>query len=334
MHLQCQLRDQKSRHQETLVLKPRNTKIQLPKEFSEAYIIEVPLQTAAANDDGQIMRLSALNLKENIVAMGGGGIYNLELRKRWEQKRIASIGYSFHSPPQPEILLQSKPDITFLYTYDHQRLSALERIRQLGIRAVPCYNWAEKSVLGNAEWIKFISLFFNKEKQANDFFGQVEAKWKILQNRIPSDKTVKAFWLYFPSDVGDWRAHRNDFMSAYLEAAGAINVLKDASSEGIDGMNNEQLLGLAKDADYWVINSTSDKDWPPASFLSEFKAYRTGQVYHYQKRTRYEHDAYDWYETPEIHPDMVLEDLVSIFYPDLLPDHELRFFEKVKQTKL
>ncbi|MEL7248525.1 MAG: hypothetical protein AAFZ63_00405 [Bacteroidota bacterium] len=56
--------------------------------------------------------------------------------------------------------------------------------------------------------------------------------------------------------------------------------------------------------------------------------------YHYQKRTRHEHDAYDWYETPEVRPDLVLEDLASILYPHLLPEHELLFFAKVNLTKL
>lgn len=334
VQLRCKLRDQQVTHQETLVLKPRGQTIRLPEELSDAYIVEIPLKTSAANDDGLIMRIAALGLKNDIVAMGGGGIFDLELRKRWEQKKIASIGYSFHSTPQPEILLERNPDITFLKTYDHQRLLALDRVRQLGITAVPCYNWAEESVLGNTEWIKFTSLFFNKEKEATTFFDDVESKWNALRKVIPGNAKMKAFWLYFPSEGGDWTAHKNDYISQFIEVAGAVNVLKDPSSEGVDAMNNEQLFTLAKDADFWIVNSRSDDDWPPSNFLMEFKSYRSGKVYHYQKRTRYEHDAYDWYETPEIHPELVLEDLISIFYPDLLPNHETLFFEKVKLASL
>lgn len=139
--------------------------------------------------------------------------------------------------------------------------------------------------------------------------------------------------VYHPSNESDWNAHRNDFYASFLEAAGAINVLKDNGPTHAVEMNNERLFALAKDADVWIVNSTSDQDWPPANFLSSFKSYRNNRVYHYQKRTRHEHDAYDWYETPEVRPDLVLEDLVSIFYPHLLPNHELLFFEKVKLTK-
>ena len=144
---------------------------------------------------------------------------------------------------------------------------------------------------------------------------------------------VTAFLVYHPSENSDWSAHRNDFYASFLEASGTINVLADDGPTHAVGVNNEKILSLAKDADFWLVNSTSDESWPTIDYLKAFKAYRNGQVYHYQKRTRYEHNAYDWYETPEVRPDLVLEDLVSIFYPELLPNHELLYFEKVTLTK-
>ena len=152
----------------------------------------------------------------------------------------------------------------------------------------------------------------------------------VANQRAPQ----KAFLLYHPPNESDWNAHRNDFYASFLVAAGAENVLQDNGPTHAVGMNNEQVLTLAKDADVWIANSLSDKNWPSSTYLKSFKAYRNKSVYHYQKRTRYEHDAYDWYETPEVRPDLVLEDLVSIFYPNLLPDHQLLFFDKVKLTKL
>jgi len=307
---------------------------ELSGELANAWLVEVPVQTVAANDDGEITRLKALNLVEHIVAMGGGGIYDADLRQRWEAKQIASIGYSFHSPPAPEIVLSLQPDVLLLYAYDHQRLESIAKLRQLGVNAIPQFAWAEPSFLGKAEWIKFSALFFNKEKEANEIFNNIAARCEeLMQLAAAQTPQQQAFLIYHPSDESDWNAHRNDFYASFLKAAGAKNVLKDDGPSHAVGMNNEKLLSLAKDADFWLVNSTSDQNWPPANYLKSFKAYRNGQVYHYQKRTRYEHDAYDWYETPEVRPDLVLEDLVAIFYPELLPNHELLFFEKVKLTK-
>ena len=335
VHVYFSSEDRETKFDQKIVIYQKGTsKPELTGELANAWAVEAPLETIAANDDGEITRLKALGLLENIVAMGGGGIYDEELRKRWEEKKIASIGYSFHRPPQPEIILSLNPDILFLYAYDHQRLESVEKLRQLGINAIPQFAWAETSMLGKAEWLKFSALFFNREKEANDLFDSISTQYHKLVNLTKDQPSrIKAFATYFPSGESDWSAHRNDFFAHTLEASGAENVLKDEGPNHLVGINNEQLLALAKDADAWLVNSTSDEDWPPSSYLESFKAYQNDQVYHYQKRTRYGHDAYDWYETPEVRPDLVLKDLVAIFYPDLLEGHELIYFEKIKVTK-
>ena len=61
-------------------------------EKGAPWFVEVPIETVASNYDGEVIRLKSLGLMDNIIAMGGGGIYEPELRKRWEEKKIASIG--------------------------------------------------------------------------------------------------------------------------------------------------------------------------------------------------------------------------------------------------
>lgn len=300
--------------------------------LKDAWFIDIPLSTMAANHDGEIIRVKSLGLIDHIAGMGGGDIFDDELRSRWEQKQITSIGYSFHSVPEPELLMSSGAELLILHTYDNKGLTGMNKLRQLGINAIPNFAWAEQSFLGKAEWIKFSALFFNKEDEANELFDSIRQRCESLIDRVSQVSRKNTFLLYHPSDKADWKAHRNDFYASYLQAI-SNNILQDNGPTHSVGINNEQLLALASEADFWIVNSTSDERWPPASYLNNFKSYRAGNVYHYQKRTNYEHNAYDWYETPEVRPDLVLEDLVAIFYPELLPDHEPIFFEKVKLTK-
>ena len=334
-HIRFQSDQRKIHFDQKIILLQKEAKSpELSGDLEGAWVVEVPLQTVAANDDGEITRLSALGLADQIVAMGGGGIYDEELRRRWEDKKIASIGYSFHRAPQPEVLVELNPDLLLLYAYDHGRMESLERCRDLGINAIPQFAWAEPSFLGKAEWIKFTALFFNKEKEAEELFTQIADRCQeLMQLTAEQASKPKAFMLYHPSSDSDWSAHRNDFYASFLSAAGAINVLADNGPSHPVGINNEMLLAKGKDADFWLINNTSDQDWAPATYLQSFRSYQQQHVFHYQKRTRHEHNAYDWYETPEVRPDLVLEDLVSIFYPELLPNHELLFFDKVKLSK-
>ena len=314
-------------------LKGQN-KPDVSEKWEDAWFVEVPIHTVAANNDGEVIRLKSLGLLDNIIGMGGGGIYDQQLRKRWEEKKIASIGYNFHGMPKAEIILALNPDVLLLHSSSHGKLESLMKLRELGINAIPQFAWAEPSILGKAEWLKFSALFFNKEKEANELFQKIVQRCEELKKLLEGEPLrKKVFMTYFPSSESDWSVHRNDYYASFLEFAGAENVLKDDGPSHQVGMNNETLLSRANEADVWITNTTSDTDWPPVSYLNSFKSYREGQVYHYQKRTHYENDAFDWYETPGVRPDLVIEDLISIFYPEVLPDHDLLFFEKVKLSR-
>ncbi len=309
-------------------------KPQLPDSLADALVMEVPVRSAAVNEDGDASRITALGEIDKLIGLGGGEIYDPELRKRWEQKRIASLGYSFHSLPETEVLLSLRPDVLFLFTHDPEQMKGLDQFRQLGIRAVPVLAWDEPSFLGKAEWIKFTALFFNAEAKADSLFTRIETRClKLMQLAHQQRPPVKV--LSFHPSNGLGFAHRNDFFASYLTAAGGVNVLADQGPNRVARMTNEEVYALARNADVWIVADTSDtsSEWPPASYLNGFKAYRNGQLYHYHRRVHYAHNAYDWYETAEVRPDLVLADLVSIFYPNVLPDHSLFFFKKVHLTK-
>jgi iron complex transport system substrate-binding protein len=334
VNIQFQSEQRKIIFNQKLVLVQRGTPTPPASELNSAWVIEIPVKTIAANDDGEVMRLQSLGLTDNLIAMGGGDIYDSAMRKRWEDKKITSIGYSITHAPAPEVMLSLNPDVALLYSFDNDRLTVVNKFRELGVNAIPTFAWAEDSYLGKAEWIKFTSLFFNEEAKANTFFEGVEKKCLELTSLVKAaQKSVTACWLYFPSNESDWNAHRNDFVASYLTGVGVENVLKDNGPTHQVGITNEELIAKAKDADFWIVNSTTDQDWPPHNYLTIFKAYREDKIYHYQARTNYEHNAFDWYETAEVRPDLVIGDLVSIFYPELLPKHTLFFFDKVKLTK-
>ena len=58
--------------------------------------------------------------------------------------------------------------------------------------------------------------------------------------------------------------------------------------------------------------------------FTEFAAWQNGQVYGNDARgTAF---GTEIFETGVVHPHVILRDLVAIFHPDLLPDHELYFY--------
>ena len=115
------------------------------------------------------------------------------------------------------------------------------------------------------------------------------------------------------------------FEDAYVfEACVSLEVLDPLPSQ------YQKLLDLAAGADFWIADSHTAKGWPNQDFLRHFAAYRERRIYHHERRTDFALNAFDWYETGAMRPDLVLEDLVSLFHPEIVPGHELMFFDRLR----
>jgi len=64
------------------------------------------------------------------------------------------------------------------------------------------------------------------------------------------------------------------------------------------------------------------------SRFKDFEPFETGRVYNNNKRTN-DSGGNDFWESGVVHPEMLLADLIKIFHPDLMPDHELYYYQKV-----
>jgi iron complex transport system substrate-binding protein len=302
----------------------------LDGELAGATVIEVPVRSVAANEDGSIIRASVLGFDDRIVAMGGGGIYNADLRRRWEHREIVSIGESYHGAPDFEALLAVDPGVCFQFISSLDHAESLERGRALGLPFVPVLAWSEPTILGQAEWVKHTALFLNAERDAASFFEDIVSRYRALakQAQAASEKPV-AIW-GGPLGNGGWYVEAGSWHAQALDDAGATNPFDALPGERTIAISTESVLAEAVDADLWITEEISMENLGAAGLLEQIEAFQAGQVYHIHGRSRPEHNAYDWYETALVRPDLVLEDLVSLFHPELLPDHELFFLRSIR----
>ena len=64
------------------------------------------------------------------------------------------------------------------------------------------------------------------------------------------------------------------------------------------------------------------------SRFARFKAFEIGNVYNNTLRSN-GIGGNDIWERGVLHPEWVLEDLIAIFHPELIPNHSFRFYEKL-----
>jgi iron complex transport system substrate-binding protein len=182
----------------------------------------------------------------------------------------------------------------------------------------------EPTPLGRAEWLKFAALFFGREREAEALFAEVERGYLTLAARARAAAVKPAAFWATPTGA-NWSCSRNDWEAQLLADAGAANVLADRGPTRVVPLSEEFVVQTAFDADYWITLDPSDLS--QGHSWKEFRSYRMGRVYDPYRRVAALGGA-EWSGIAGYRPDWLLQDLVSIFHPELLPEHRAVFFQK------
>ena len=306
----------------------------LEGELAGAAIVEVPVRSLASNEDGSITRAKELGYMDRVAGLAGGGIYDATLRQRWEDGNLINVGESFHGAPDFEALVANPPGVAFLFTSSLDHTKALDQGRALGLATVPIVAWGEPTILGQAEWIKHTALFLNAESEAAAYFGGVAQRYLDLKSRVATvSERPTVIWGGPMSNGGRWWIEAGSWMAQALADAGGLNPFTPDSGETAITLSTEAVLERATDTRYWLTEHVVLETLGTAGPLEIIPAFREGRVYHIHKRARPEHDAYDWYETALVRPDVVLHDLVALLHPHLVPGHALFFLQQIRETE-
>ncbi len=319
--------DDAQRVEDVVVLVPRGARPrQLPDDLEGAHVVEVPVRTIGVNGDDLLALVTELGVTDRLVAVGGRFTYDDSVRARVETGDLGELGYSWHLPPNMEVLLTRAPDATFLAMNSPDNVPSLERIRDLGLGAVPTFVWAERDPLARAEWIKFFGAFVGLEDEAEETFSEIEARYRELSERAAAVvDTPTVMWGYHAGD-DRWFMMTNNLEAHLLRDAGAKNPLQNFEGGArYDGeeYSSEGLLVAGAETEHWLIGDIHGGDLPPGRYMQEFRAWRDGRLYHNYARSNWDVNAYDWYESAVARPDVALADVVHLLHPALLSDHEL-----------
>jgi ABC-type Fe3+-hydroxamate transport system substrate-binding protein len=323
-----------------MVLVQRGTPVPpLTGELAGAQVIEIPVETVAGNADDAPTRFLALGVEDKLLGLGHEGVYDEHLRQRFVNGELVQIGASWHTGPNLEVLLSIQPELTLLTAASLQQSEGISKTRELGLSVAPEFSWSETSFLGQLEWIKYDALFFNAEAVATAYFDRIRSRCDSLQNLVNTRREKPGVLWGMHNKSGSWTLRANDAIAQLLEAAGAVNPFADTTaavtetkanglSEGIQ-ISDEIVLGQAPAIDYIISFQSTTENWPPATYMNSFPAYRNGRLFHHFKRFR-DYGAHDWYQTAPMRPDLLLMDLIKLFHPDVLPAHELFFLETIE----
>lgn len=293
-------------------------------------ILETPVRSIVVTSTTHIPSLDLLGVSDYLV-----GFPNLDyissktIRERIKEGSITELGKN--EDINTEVLIDLDPDLVIGFAVDGSN-KTLNTIRNIGIPVLYNGDWTENTPLGKAEWIKFFGVIFEKENKADSIFSEIEGEYlkaKEIAKKSSYIPTIMSGAMY--KDI--WYLPYGDSWAAqFIKDANGNYLWSDSKGSGSLVLNLENVLDKGKNADIWIGPGYFSKmkqleDAHP--LYSQFDSFKNGQIYSFANK-KGETGGVLYYELAPNRPDIVLKDLIKILHPDLLPDHQLYFFGKLK----
>ena len=291
--------------------------------------LQIPLQRLGITSCTQIEFLSLVGALPAVKGVCSPElIYNAVLQKSYQNGGLVYLGDGFRFNVETLLLLQ--PDALMLTRYSEQEDENMRRLKTSGICLIYNNEWMEASLLARAEWIKFVACFFNKEAVADSWFREVEGNYLHLKAlaqtashkpSIVAGGSFKGTW-YMPSGKA--------FMGKLYEDAGGTYYYANDTSLGSLPLNFETVLLHQQHADVWLnaqANSMAEL-FAQDTRYSLFDAAQNRRVYNFNAKMSAK-GANDFWESGLAHPDKILSDVIWALHPELLPDYQPVYIQKL-----
>ncbi|WP_045800621.1 ABC transporter substrate-binding protein [Flagellimonas lutaonensis] len=312
-----------------LVPRAKLPSLTLPKGVYDA-IVPVPVQTVVVTSTTHIPALESLGVLDKLIGFPDTQyVSSPAARKLISEEKIQELGSN--ESINTEMALALRPEVLVGFAINNQN-TAYHTIENAGILVLYNGDWTEQSPLGKAEWIKFFGALFDKQTTADRIFNEIEASYqkvKSMAAKAHESPTVLSGALY--KDVW-YMPGGQSWAARFIADANATYLWKDSKGTGSLALSLETVLEKGQQADYWISPSqftTYEQLQSANDHYKRFKAFKERNVYTFAA-TKGETGGLLYYELAPQRPDLVLKDLVHIFHPMLLPDHELFFFKPMQ----
>jgi len=299
-----------------------------PKEFDA--VITVPVNQIAVTSTTHIPSLEMLDETDALVGFPNlNFISSKEARQRISEGKVVDLGQNENL--NTEIIIELSPEVLVGFAMDgiNPTFSVIEKT---GIPVLYNGDWTETTPLGKAEWIKFFGVLFDKKEKADSIFSAIEKEYlwaKDLALTAKTKPTVISGAMF--KDVW-YTPQGNSWGAQFIDDAQGDYLWKDSKGTGSLSLNIEAVLEKGHDADIWIgpaqYNSLEALEKGSAAY-TQFKAFQMGEVYTYNMK-KGETGGSIYFELAPNRPDLVLKDHIKILHPELLPEYELFFFDKLQ----
>ncbi|MBC6401531.1 MAG: ABC transporter substrate-binding protein [Ekhidna sp.] len=296
---------------------------------TRAFTFDRPLKRIICTSTSHLPYFEMLEAEEVVVGFPNANfISSPNFISRVESGYIKDLGNS--QSLNIELLIRLKPDAVIGFDAGGDS-NSLDKVKKLGIPVIYNSDYLEQTPLGRAEYIKFFGVLLGKEKQADSIFSEIERNYQslveITQNiearpSVLSGTTYGDTW-FLPGGK-NWAA-------LFFKDAGGNYLWENSEATGWMELGFEAVYEKANDADYWIgvgTFQTLEELKGQEDRYAHFSPFKNRKVFSYNKKIG-PNGGVDFFESAYSRPDVVLSDLIKVLHPELLPNYETVYFQRL-----
>ncbi len=263
----------------------------------------------------QIAMLDMVDCADRVVGVSGMKFISNKYINDHKDS-VGDIGYEGNV--NYELLLTLNPDLVLIYGISGA--SKMEgKLKELGIPFAYIGEYLEESPLGKAEWSVAVSEMVNRRELGEEKFAAIPKRYFELKAKAATASKPK---IMINTPYGDaWVMAPNGSYVAQLiaDAGGDYIYSKNSKTTRSEAIDIEEAYLMASGADIWINLGTIGtlkelKDQFPK--FMDVPPVKNGQVYNSNKKLNPSGGDDSW-ESGVVNPDVVLQDLITIFHPEL-----------------
>lgn len=306
-----------------------------PADFpAGAQFIEVPTGDLITLSTTQLPALSQLGLLDRLAGVDSGFyISSPEVASLIAEGKVAEVG--FGAEINIELVLELAPQLVMSYGYN-PATDAHPVLLEAGIFTALDASWRELSPLGRAEWLKFTALFYNLEARAEAIYEDIVAQYEAAKAQAAAVTAEDRPTVLINSFLGyadAWFIPGEDsYVGQLIRDAGGDLLLTEAGSASSQGLSFEVAYEGGLAADIWLVETFGVYSLADLlaldSRFGDFEAFQARAVWN-NNRDENANGGNNYYEWGVTNPHLALADLLAIFHPDLMPNHEFAFYQRL-----
>lgn len=302
----------------------------LPDSLHKYTAVQIPVKSIVVTSTTHIPPLELLGVENSLIAFPNTNYVSSEkTRALIDSGVVREIGSN--QALNTEVLLDLQPDVIMGFGVDGEK-KTYDNLQRNGLRIVYNGDWTEQNPLGRAEWIKLFGVLFDKTTEAETAFARIEKDYREAQDLAKNTERKPAVFSGAVYQEHWYLPQGKSWAALFIEEAGGDYLWKDTEGTGSLSLSFETVFDKAREADFWIGPgqfASVDEILKANPNYRHFKAVQNRNIYSFSTK-KGKTGGLIYFELASSRPDLVLKDMIKILHPELLPEYELYFFERLE----